>query len=62
MAFNGFISYVSQLYNEPNLFQIAFQKAISVEEKKVSIVDNLNIESMHVEQNYDGPRYVTRRV
>ena len=38
------------------LFQIAFQKAISVEEKKISIVDSLSLEGMDVEEKYDGPR------
>ena len=36
--------------------QIAFQKAIAVEEKVVSVVDSLNLESMTVEASYDGPR------
>jgi serine/threonine-protein phosphatase 5 len=38
------------------LFQIAFQKAISVEEKKISIVDSLSLDGMDVEDKYDGPR------
>ena len=38
------------------MLQIAFQKAISVEEKKVSVVDSLNLETMEVEDKYDGPR------
>ena len=36
--------------------QIAFQKAISVEEVKKSIAETLDIESMGVEESYDGPR------
>jgi hypothetical protein len=36
--------------------QIAFQKAISVEEKKVSVTDSLHLETMEVEEKYDGPR------
>ena len=39
-----------------SLLQLAFQKAISVEEKKISIVDSLNLETMEVEDKYDGPR------
>ncbi len=37
--------------------QRAFQRAIAVEERVVSVVDNLNIEGMAVEDSYDGPRY-----
>ncbi len=36
--------------------QIAFQKAISVDVKEVSVVDKINLESMAVEDSYDGPR------
>jgi len=36
--------------------QAAFAKAISVEENKVSIVDSINLDSMSVEEKYDGPR------
>ncbi len=36
--------------------QIAFQKAIAVEEKTVSVVDSIDIESMPVEDKYDGPK------
>ena len=36
--------------------QIAFQKAIAVEEKNSSVADNLNLESIAVEASYDGPR------
>jgi len=36
--------------------QMAFAKAIAVEENKVSIVDSINIDSMTVEDKYDGPR------
>ena len=36
--------------------QIAFQKAISVEENKKSIADSIDVESMGVEEKYDGPR------
>ena len=36
--------------------QIAFNKAIAVEEKSASVADNLDIESMAVEDKYDGPR------
>lgn len=36
--------------------QIAFHRAIAVEEKIVSVVDNLNLEGMAVEDTYDGPR------
>lgn len=36
--------------------QIAFQKAIAVEEKNSSVADNLNLETIAVEDSYDGPR------
>ena len=36
--------------------QIAFQKAISVEEVKKSVAESIDIESMGVEEKYDGPR------
>ena len=36
--------------------QIAFQKAISVEEVKKSIAETLDVESMSVEESYEGPR------
>uniref|UniRef100_A0A0K2T5Q1 protein-serine/threonine phosphatase n=1 Tax=Lepeophtheirus salmonis TaxID=72036 RepID=A0A0K2T5Q1_LEPSM len=36
--------------------QIAFNKAIAVEEKVVSIVDSLNLASMVVDDTYTGPR------
>jgi len=36
--------------------QAAFARAIAVEENKVSIVDSINIDSMVVEDKYDGPR------
>lgn len=39
--------------------QIAFNKAIAVEEKSSSIADNLEVESMIVEDKYDGPRLVS---
>ena len=39
--------------------QIAFNKAIAVEEKSNSIADNLEVESMIVEDKYDGPRLVS---
>ncbi len=38
--------------------QIAFHKAIAVEEKVVSVVDNLNLATVTVEDSYDGPRLV----
>ena len=36
--------------------QIAFNKAIAVDEKATSIAENLDMESMIVEDKYDGPR------
>ena len=36
--------------------QIAFQKAISVEENKKSVAESIDVESMTVEEKYDGPR------
>ncbi len=36
--------------------QIAFQRAIRVEETVVSVADTINIEAMAVEEGYDGPR------
>ena len=36
--------------------QIAFQKAISVEEVKKSVAESIDIESMGVDEKYDGPR------
>jgi len=39
--------------------QMAFAKAIAVEENKVSIVDSINVDSMAVEEKYDGPRLET---
>ena len=36
--------------------QIAFQKAISVEETKKSMAETIDIESMAVDDKYDGPR------
>ena len=36
--------------------QMAFARAIAVEEKKVSVVESINIEAMEVEDKYDGPR------
>jgi len=39
--------------------QIAFQKAISVEENKKSVAEGIDLESMQVEDKYDGPRLDT---
>ena len=36
--------------------QIAFNKAIAVDEKATSVAENLDMESMVVEDKYDGPR------
>ena len=36
--------------------QMAFARAIAVEENKVSIVDSINLDSMTVEDKYDGPK------
>jgi len=36
--------------------QIAFQKAISVEESKKSVAEGIDVDSMQVEEKYDGPR------
>ena len=36
--------------------QIAFQKAISVEEVKKSVSETIDVESMGVEESYSGPR------
>ena len=36
--------------------QIAFNKAIAVEEKSGSVADGIDVESMIVEDKYDGPR------
>jgi len=36
--------------------QIAFQKAISVEESKKSMAESIDVEAMQVEDKYDGPR------
>ena len=36
--------------------QIAFNKAIAVDEKTTSVAENLDMESMVVEDKYDGPR------
>lgn len=36
--------------------QMAFQKAISVEETKKSVADSIDVESMAVEDKYEGPR------
>jgi len=36
--------------------QIAFQKAISVEDTKKSVADSIDVESMAVDDKYDGPR------
>jgi len=36
--------------------QMAFAKAIAVEENKVSIVESINVDSMTVDAKYDGPR------
>ncbi|ESO10146.1 hypothetical protein HELRODRAFT_156394 [Helobdella robusta] len=45
-------------YNECNkiVTRIAFEKAISVEEKKKSVVDQINLSTISVESDYDGPR------
>jgi len=42
--------------------QIAFQKAISVEETKKSVADSIDIESMTVEDKYDGPKLENGKV
>ena len=42
--------------------QIAFQKAISVEETKKSVADSIDVESMTVEDKYDGPRLENGKV
>lgn len=36
--------------------QMAFQKAISVEETKKSVADSIDLESMAVDDKYEGPR------
>lgn len=36
--------------------QMAFQKAISVEENKKSVAESIDVESMAVEEKYDGPK------
>jgi serine/threonine-protein phosphatase 5 len=36
--------------------QIAFNKAIAVEEKTASVSDSIDVESMPVEDKYEGPR------
>lgn len=36
--------------------QMAFQKAISVEETKKSVADSIDLESMAVDSKYEGPR------
>lgn len=36
--------------------QMAFQKAIAIEEKVASVVDSLNLDAMAIEEKYDGPR------
>ena len=36
--------------------QIAFQKAIAVEENRKSVADSIDLESMPVEEKYTGPR------
>ncbi len=36
--------------------QIAFQKAIAVEENRKSVADSIDLESMPVEDKYTGPR------
>ena len=36
--------------------QIAFQRAIRVEEKVVSVADQVNVEAMTVDDSYKGPR------
>ena len=42
--------------------QIAFQKAISVEESKKSVADSIDVDSMAVEDKYDGPRLEAGKV
>ena len=42
--------------------QIAFNKAIAVEEKSNSVAENLDVESMIVEDKYDGPRLAENKV
>ena len=42
--------------------QIAFQKAISVEDVKKSVTETIDIEGMTVEESYDGPRIVDGKV
>jgi len=42
--------------------QIAFQKAISVEETKKSVADSIDVESMSVEDKYDGPKLENGKV
>ena len=36
--------------------QIAFNKAIAVEEKSASVAESIDVDSMIVEDKYDGPR------
>lgn len=36
--------------------QMAFEKAISTEENKKNIADSINLDTMTVEESYDGPR------
>jgi len=42
--------------------QIAFQKAISVEETKKSVADSIDVEGMVVEEKYDGPKLESGKV
>ena len=42
--------------------QIAFNKAIAVEEKTSSIMDKIDVESMPVEEKYEGPKLVDGKV
>jgi len=36
--------------------QIAFNKAIAIEEKSASVADSIDLESMNIEDKYDGPK------
>lgn len=44
-------------YNECNkmVSKIAFEKAISVDQKKVNIADTINLDAMSIEEDYNGP-------
>ena len=42
--------------------QVAFQKAISVEETKKSVADSIDVEAMTVEDKYDGPKLENGKV